>query len=97
MVHTASKGGKSVLYIVPIQAEIDMTPLPLNSKEFDDMPKACCRRCNKAMPLVLLEVHVKSCGSESLSYSKESATVDSAEEGSTEVSDCSLVFAKPQC
>lgn len=84
---------------MPLQAEIDMTPLPLSSKEFDKMPKAYCSRCNEEMPLALLAVHVKSCSSGSLSYSEESVTVDSAEEGvhdegSTEVSDCSLVFAK---
>ncbi|KAI3352149.1 hypothetical protein L3Q82_020960 [Scortum barcoo] len=43
IVHTASNGGKSVLYIVP-QGEIDMTPLPLSSKEFDKIPKAYCSR-----------------------------------------------------
>lgn len=85
---------------MPVQAEIDMTPL--YSEEFDEMPKACCSRCNVEMSPALLEIHVASCGIGGLPYSGESVTVASAEEGghndgSLEVSDCSLVFAKPQC
>nr|XP_055023955.1 uncharacterized protein LOC129414078 isoform X2 [Misgurnus anguillicaudatus] len=77
LVQTASNCGKSVLYIVPLQLEIDMTPLPLNSKEFDKMPKAHCSRCNEQMPLQLLAIHVNSCSSASYSDSEESITVES--------------------
>ncbi|KAK1176064.1 hypothetical protein AOXY_G867, partial [Acipenser oxyrinchus oxyrinchus] len=38
LLKSASGGGKIVLYIVPLQEEIDTMPLPLNSKEFVKMP-----------------------------------------------------------
>lgn len=59
---SASSGGKFTLYIVPLQDELDLTPLPADSPEFALMPKAACRICKTEMPLQMLAFHVKECG-----------------------------------
>ena len=50
-----------MLYIVPLQEEFDLAPLPNDSPEFSLMPKAECKNCFKVMPLQLLALHVKQC------------------------------------
>lgn len=50
-----------MLYIVPLQEEFDLTPLPHDAQEFSLMPKAECKKCQKIMPLQLLALHVKQC------------------------------------
>ncbi|XP_061906727.1 uncharacterized protein K02A2.6-like isoform X2 [Entelurus aequoreus] len=54
--------GKSALYIVPVQGNLDMTPLPNCAKEFERMPKATCHTCSVGMPVQLLAAHVAFCG-----------------------------------
>lgn len=53
-----------MLYIVPLQEEFDLTPLPHDAQEFSLMPKAECKKCQKIMPLQLLAVHVKQCSAD---------------------------------
>ncbi|XP_070405296.1 uncharacterized protein [Nothobranchius furzeri] len=60
-IRSASAGGKTMLYIVPLQEEFDLTPLPHDAQEFGLMPKAECKTCLKIMPLQLLALHVKQC------------------------------------
>ncbi len=61
IVKAASQGGKSPLYIAPIQDELNTTPLQLSNDVFSDMPKAMCQKCRAAIPLQLLMEHLKSC------------------------------------
>lgn len=61
IVKAASQGGKSPLYIAPIQDELNTTPLQLSNEVFSDMPKAMCQKCGAAIPLQLLMEHLKSC------------------------------------
>lgn len=61
------------MYKVPLQQELDTSPLPPDANEFKNMPKAACQICCLAMPLQVLAVHVKSC----VTY--ESTTEDDAE------------------
>ncbi|MEQ2299786.1 hypothetical protein AMECASPLE_018604, partial [Ameca splendens] len=58
-IRSASGGGKTMLYIVPLQEEFDLTPLPHDAQEFSLIPKAECKKCLKIMPLQLLSIHVK--------------------------------------
>ncbi|XP_057197090.1 uncharacterized protein LOC130558601 [Triplophysa rosa] len=74
---SVSGGGKITMYIVPLQQELDTSPLPPDAHEFKKMPKAACQICGLAMPLQVLAVHVKSCGT----YA--SSTEDDAESSSS--------------
>ncbi|XP_034554905.1 uncharacterized protein LOC117823783 [Notolabrus celidotus] len=56
-----ASGGKSCLYILPIQDTLDTSPLPYTSTEFERMPKARCSRCHKNMPVQLLALHSQEC------------------------------------
>ena len=55
------EGGKTMLYIDPLQDEFDLSPLPSDAQEFAQMPKAECKKCSKSMPLQILALHVKEC------------------------------------
>ena len=57
----ASQGGKTTLFIAPIQEELSTTPLQLTDNAFSGMPKAGCQKCGAAIPLPLLTEHLKSC------------------------------------
>ena len=59
MLKTASTGGKGVLYIAPIQEELDSQPLPPDSTSFFNMPKAMCHSCQTSYPLQILALHVE--------------------------------------
>ena len=59
-------GGKFVLYIVPLQDKLDLTPLPASAPEFALMPKASCKDCNTMMPLQMLALHVDQCSPQPL-------------------------------
>ncbi|RXN15705.1 G2 M phase-specific E3 ubiquitin- ligase-like isoform X2 [Labeo rohita] len=50
-----------MLYIVPLQDEFDLSPLPSDAQEFSQMPKAECKKCFESMPLQILALHVKEC------------------------------------
>ncbi|XP_041845684.1 uncharacterized protein LOC121642799 [Melanotaenia boesemani] len=65
MLKMATSNGKHMLYIVPLQEEIDTTPLPHDAAEFRKMPKSQCKNCGLNMPLQLLVNHIESCGQES--------------------------------
>ncbi|XP_057204612.1 uncharacterized protein LOC130563200 isoform X2 [Triplophysa rosa] len=56
-----SSNGKCTMYIVPLQEQIDTTPLPPDAKEFEKMPKAQCTMCSQMVPLQCLPMHIKSC------------------------------------
>ncbi|KAA0721478.1 hypothetical protein E1301_Tti020708 [Triplophysa tibetana] len=56
---TVSSNGKSTMYVVPLQEQIDITPLPPDAREFEKMPKAQCALCSKMVPLQCLPVHIK--------------------------------------
>ncbi|XP_034094876.1 uncharacterized protein LOC117561507 isoform X3 [Gymnodraco acuticeps] len=58
---TVTGGVKNTIYIVPLQDELDTSPLPPDANEFQKMPKASCRVCGSCMPLQVLAAHVKSC------------------------------------
>ncbi len=50
-----------MLYIAPIQMELDTTALPPESESFNDMQKEKCQKCGITYPLVILTAHIKSC------------------------------------
>lgn len=58
---TVSSNGKSTMYVVPLQEQIDTTPLPPDAREFEKMPKAQCTLCSQMVPLQCLPVHIKHC------------------------------------
>ncbi|XP_026141331.1 uncharacterized protein LOC113117120 isoform X2 [Carassius auratus] len=58
----ATTAGKTALYMVPLQDELCLDPLPFSAEEFAKMPKVECRTCKTTMPLPVLYLHVKSCG-----------------------------------
>ncbi|KTF88788.1 hypothetical protein cypCar_00019364, partial [Cyprinus carpio] len=60
---TSSNNGKNVIYIVPLQEEIDITPLPYNAPEFHNMPKNICMTCGISVPFQLLPCPLEDCQS----------------------------------
>lgn len=64
-------GGKSCLYIMPIQNSLDISPLPYSSKEFEKMPKARCATCHTDMPVQLLTAHIQKCETDILINSSD--------------------------
>lgn len=60
-IRCATGGGKTMLYIVPLQDEFDLSPLPSDAQVFSLMPKAECKKCFKMMPLQILALHVREC------------------------------------
>ncbi|XP_039524678.1 uncharacterized protein LOC120477237 isoform X1 [Pimephales promelas] len=58
----ATTTGRTALYMVPLQDELCLDPLPFSAEEFSKMPKVECRTCKTTMPLPVLYLHVKSCG-----------------------------------
>ncbi|MEQ2163181.1 hypothetical protein GOODEAATRI_027606 [Goodea atripinnis] len=61
LIRRASSGGKYLLYLMPLQDELDLTPLPADSPEFALMPKAACKKCKASMPLQMLALHIEKC------------------------------------
>lgn len=61
MLKANTANGKHVLYIIPLQETLDMTPLPPDAAEFQKMPKSSCKTCGQCMPIQLLVEHIKSC------------------------------------
>lgn len=57
----ASSSGKNTLFLVPLQEQLSTEPLPYDSPEFANMPKANCMKCGSLMPLQLLPLHVEGC------------------------------------
>lgn len=61
LLKTASNSGRNMLFIIPIQDEIDTTPLPADAPEFSKMPKSQCKTCGEILPLQVLALHVEGC------------------------------------
>ncbi|KAL2099447.1 hypothetical protein ACEWY4_005927 [Coilia grayii] len=57
----ASNNGKNVLYLVPLQEELETEPLPFSSPEFSKMPKVLCNKCLEIVPLQMLTLHSENC------------------------------------
>ncbi|XP_023822114.1 uncharacterized protein LOC105356421 isoform X2 [Oryzias latipes] len=57
----ASCSGKNTLFLVPLQEQLSVQPLPYDSPEFAKMPKANCMKCGILMPFQLLSLHVEEC------------------------------------
>ena len=57
----ASNNGKNILFLVPIQEELDTNPLPYNSAEFSQMPQVACHICSATIPLQMLTLHAENC------------------------------------
>lgn len=60
---SASNNGKYIMYIVPLQEQIDVSPLPHDAPEFAKMPKSVCKKCGVSMPLQFLALHIQGCSS----------------------------------
>lgn len=56
---TATQGFKGVLYIAPLQMELDSTALSPEYETFNDMPKEKCQRCGSSCPLLILTAQIK--------------------------------------
>lgn len=56
-----TNNGKNHLFLVPLQEELDMEPLPYDSAEFERMPQVPCLTCNATMPLQMLALHAANC------------------------------------
>lgn len=63
VIRRASSGGKLLLYVVPLQDELDLSPLPADAPEFALMPKTTCKQCKAVMPLQMLALHIDQCSS----------------------------------
>ncbi|XP_026085218.1 uncharacterized protein LOC113060491 isoform X2 [Carassius auratus] len=74
-IKSASASGKTMLYVVPLQEELDLNPLPNDAREFKKMPKATCQMCNKSMPLQVLALHIQVCKSSDSASSNEETEV----------------------
>ncbi|XP_057193002.1 uncharacterized protein LOC130556217 isoform X2 [Triplophysa rosa] len=79
---SASASGKTMLYVVPLQEELDLNPLPNDVREFTKMPKATCQICNKSMPLQVLALHIQVCKSNDSTSSNEETEVQFVSENS---------------
>ncbi|XP_041832795.1 uncharacterized protein LOC121653125 isoform X2 [Melanotaenia boesemani] len=76
-----TSNGKHMLYIIPLQEKLDVTPLPHDAKEFSTMPKSCCMKCGTTMPIQLLVGHINECVNEALSEDVEDVVeIDAATE-----------------
>ncbi|XP_077091358.1 uncharacterized protein LOC143742385 [Siphateles boraxobius] len=85
LLKTVTNNGKLILYIVPLQEELDASPLPHNAPEFSKMPKSSCKNCGVVMPLQFLALHIKSCNAEISSDEPEIVSTDEKEVNTTEV------------
>ncbi|ROL41891.1 hypothetical protein DPX16_3519, partial [Anabarilius grahami] len=61
LIRSVSGAGKTTMYIVPLQQDLDLTPLPSDATEFQKMPKAACQVCKENMPLHILALHIEDC------------------------------------
>uniref|UniRef100_A0A8C2H3U6 HECT domain-containing protein n=1 Tax=Cyprinus carpio TaxID=7962 RepID=A0A8C2H3U6_CYPCA len=77
LLKSSSNNGRHMLFIVPLQDEIDISPLPFDAPEFSKMPKSQCKTCGETLPLQALALHVESC-----------SKPDSDQEAEEESSDC---------
>jgi len=47
-----------IMYIAPLQDDLDTIPLPPEAKEFK-IPKAQCTTCRKMVPLQIISGHIR--------------------------------------
>ncbi|XP_073805177.1 uncharacterized protein [Danio rerio] len=94
----SSNNGKNVIYIVPLQEEIDITPLPYDAPEFKNMPKNICMTCGASVPLQLLPCHLEECQSH-ITIESESDKEKENEEGYGLSSESDIIYldACPIC
>ncbi|XP_070406291.1 uncharacterized protein [Nothobranchius furzeri] len=85
----ASSNGKNTLFLAPLQEQLSIEPLPYDSPEFANMPKAKCMKCESLMPLQLLPLHVEECNVDEFESSPDEDCTVIEEPGlcSTAVSD----------
>lgn len=57
----AASRGARCLFVAPVQEKLCTNPLPLSDEAGSRLPKATCHTCAVAVPLQLLEEHIKSC------------------------------------
>ncbi|KAL7403437.1 hypothetical protein ABVT39_000606 [Epinephelus coioides] len=75
VIRRASSGGKLLLYVVSLQDELDLSPLPADAPEFALMPKTTCKQCKAVKPLQMLALHIDHCSSISDLEDEESGEV----------------------
>ncbi|RXN29585.1 hypothetical protein ROHU_013880 [Labeo rohita] len=92
----SSNNGKNVIYIVPLQEEIDTTPLPYDAPEFQNMPKNICMTCGTSVPLQLLPCHLEDCKSNN-TVESESEKENEEAQGLSHDSDVICLDACPIC
>ncbi|XP_032435724.1 uncharacterized protein LOC116730529 isoform X4 [Xiphophorus hellerii] len=61
LLRSASNNGKIVLFLVPLQEELETSPLPFDAEEFAKMPQVPCVTCGITVPLQMLALHAGSC------------------------------------
>ena len=61
LLRKASNNGKITLFLIPLQEDLDTSPLPLNAPEFAGMPQVPCLNCGTTMPLQMLQLHTDLC------------------------------------
>uniref|UniRef100_A0A9J8CC04 HECT domain-containing protein n=1 Tax=Cyprinus carpio carpio TaxID=630221 RepID=A0A9J8CC04_CYPCA len=88
---TATNGFKGVLYIAPLQIELDTTALPPESESFNEMPKEKCQRCGVSYPLLILTTHINTCvNSEDAEQTNDDADQTSDEAEQTKQATCPI-------
>lgn len=53
--------GTNILFVVPLQEQLSIEPLPFDSVEFAKMPQPNCMKCGKKISPPLLPLHVEEC------------------------------------
>ncbi|XP_050959187.1 uncharacterized protein LOC127160593 [Labeo rohita] len=61
LLKSVSNNGKNMLFVVPLQEQLSIEPLPFDSVEFAKMPQSNCMKCGRKIPLSLLPSHIKEC------------------------------------
>ncbi len=62
LLKSSSNNGRYMLFIIPLQDEIDTVPLPFGAPEFSKMLKSQCKTCGETLSLQdLASLHVESC------------------------------------
>ncbi|GAA6075006.1 uncharacterized protein LOC113070648 [Tachysurus ichikawai] len=78
------------MYVVPLQEQIDTTPLPPDAREFEKMPKAQCTLCSQMVPLQCLPAHIKHCKMEHVDLCSSSDTMGKSPESPQEDNSSSI-------
>ncbi|XP_067227454.1 uncharacterized protein [Chanodichthys erythropterus] len=68
LLKSVSKNGKNMLYVVPLQEQLSIEPLPYDAVEFAKMPLSNCMKCSKKIPLPLLPLHIEECNTTETEY-----------------------------